>query len=428
MNKIKTKQMIKLMLLVGVFSAPIATFADADTTAAVRALQSSNEGNFSAVNSTLSAGNQDLDDIKNNSQSILDFMNQHMKNDELIRALINYEAAARINEYQYNQDLLFMAAPGSVWAVQAGKLVGNTMVGDAALKLVNSSMLSSLRPYSLAGNFTGPLANGSPGTLELIPAGTVLTKDNVYGNYISQFVTSGDTTGLTIFNLGQFMESNNLVKQKIAPEQSQQMINMVLDPFPGLDPSLQTQLASSKNNPSSLTGAAKEAIVDAIANNAILSVSISALSDIVARRTPGTDGNGNQLPQSVMETMDQYSAQRFTNPAWYTQISTASDTALLREIAHMQAYSSWMQFQQFRVLEQQMALLATMNSMMTKMNASMEQLNIQLEKASAEAQQTNANIQQQAAQCPAGQVPSGTGGCLCGSGSRAGQDAAGGCP
>ncbi|MGD9592511.1 MAG: hypothetical protein AB7V32_08330 [Candidatus Berkiella sp.] len=399
MKSYKAKQMISVMLLVGVFMTPTLTYADADTTAAVNALKGSNEGNFSQVNQNLGV----LPDIKTNTQSMLDFMNLHMKNDEHLQALLNYEAAARMNEYQYNQQLLFMAAPGSIWAIQAGGVVGKSKVGDSALKLSNTSLLNALKPYSNANSFSGPLVGGAPATAtdeNSIPAGTTLTKSLVYDKLVAPYVNSGDTSGLTSLNLGQFMQTPNLTKGKITPAQSEQMIQLTLNPFPGVDPQLKAAMIVGKATAAAgggggLTGAASEAVVDALVENAIMSVSISALSDIVARRTPGTDSNG-AMTQSVMEAMDNYSAQRFTNPAWYAQISASSDTAILREIAHMQAFNSWMQFQQFRVSEQQMALLATMNSVMSKMNAMMAQLDKTLKEASAKAQQAQAEAQAQA--------------------------------
>lgn len=409
MKRYKAKQMMSVMLLVGVFMAPTLTYADAEDVAAIQRLQQSNEGNFGIVNQNLAP----LPDIKQNTQNINDFLNQHGKNDEYFQALLNFEAAARFNEIQYNQQLLFMAAPGSIWAVKAGGVVGSTKVGDAAKKLVNNSILTAIKGYSTASSYSGPMANGAAsGNLELIPSGTVLTKDAVFDKYVSQFVASGDTTGLTVINFGQFLQTPNLSKAKIAPEQSEQMISLITQPFPTIDPALQTELSGMKSNPTSLTGSGKESIVDALVENAIVSVSVSALGDIVARRTPALDSNGNPI-DSVMEAMDNYSSQRFTNPAWYEQISASSDTALLREIAHMQAYSSYMQFQQFRVLEQQMALLATMNAVMAKMNTTMDKLNVQMAKAAAQAQQASQNLQNvKNANCGSNQYPDANGNCV----------------
>ncbi len=393
MKSYKAKQMMSVMLLLGAFMAPMLAHADPEEVAAIKTLDSNNQ---------------------NSSNSILQFMNQHMKNDKWAQALINYEAAARVNEYQYNQQLLLMAAPGSIWAVNAGGLVGKTKVGEAALQLTNSSLLAGVQNLSTSNSFSGPLVGGQiSSSMQGVPAGTVLTKDNVYTGYFQPFIQNGDTSGLTVINLGQFLQTPNLTKGGIPAAMSQQMISLSVNPFPSLDPKLTNAIAASKTGigSSSLSGADQEAIVDAIVANAARSASESALSDIVARRTPGTDGSG-PLTQSVMESMDNYSSQRFTNPAWYTQLSTASDTALLREIAHMDAFSIYMQFQQFRVLEQQMAIMATMNSVMANINVAINNLNVQLQQAAAKAQQASDDMKAAQSKCGSNQYADMNGNCV----------------
>ncbi len=397
MKSYKTKQMISVMLLVGVFMAPSLTYADPEDVAAINQLRQSNEGNFTNVISNLTP----LPDIKNSTQGMLDFMNVHMKNDEHLQALLNFEAAARINEYQYNQELLFMAAPGSIWAINAGAVVGKSKVGDQALKIANKTILGSIAGFSAveSSRFTGPLVSQEPSSEVVSKANELafpLVKDSFYSALIEPFVLRGDTTGITSLNLGQFLQTPNLNKGKISQEQGQEMIEVTLRAFPVVDAEVREALRTAKSSTSgsAISGKVTEKIVDAMVENAIVSVSINALSDIIARRTPGKDSSNNSLTESVMEAMDNYSAQRFTNPAWYAQISSSSDTALLRELAHMQAFSAWMQFQQFRVTEQQMALLATMNSVMAKMNTTMEKLNQQLALAQAQARDAQAQAEQ----------------------------------
>ena len=74
--------------------------------------------------------------------------------------------------------------------------------------------------------------------------------------------------------------------------------------------------------------------------------------------------------------------------------------------------------------------MATMNTVMARLNIGLNQLNAQMAQATAQAKASTATLQQQMNQnnsCPSGQISNGTGGCLCGSGSKAGQDASGGC-
>ncbi len=429
MKRFNVTKMIGVMLLVGASLAPLQTYADAEDVAAIQALQKSNEANLGPINANTQTSLSDLDMIKQYTGSLP--VQLDMKNSEMVQALLNYMAAASVNQTLYNQELLFMAAPGSVWAVTAGSIVGKTKVGQAALALSNQNFLASVTPYSYSTNITGPLAAPPPPPGSTPSPGLLLTKSAVYDTYFAPFVTQGDSNGLTVVNLAQFMQSDNLNTMKITPDQSKQMINLVVNPFPVISQDLTGKITAAKADPSVIDLGAKESIVDGIVENAIVSVSMSALSDIVARRTPGSDPSGGQATVSVMESMDQYSAQRFTNPSWYTQISTASDTALLRELAHMQAYNSWMQFQQFRVQEQQMALLATMNAVLAKMNAGLDRLNVQMAAAEATAQKTQSDFNAaNSVKCPSGQMNNGTGSCVCASGKNAGAapDSGGNCP
>ncbi len=429
MKRLNIRKMMSVMLLATSSFASLCYADDADV-AAIQALQATNTGGLQAVSGAVAGTQADLDQIKANTAPIL--LNMDMKNSEMVQAILNYLAAASVNQTLYDQELLFMAAPGSVWAVTAGATVGKTKVGTAALALSNQNFLAAISPYTASTSLTGPLApptttpiGGSSSTSSTAP---LLTKSAVYNTYFAPYVVGGDTSGLMVVNLAQFMQSNNLNTMNITPTQAQQMINLVLTPFPTIDPGLATKIAGG---PTQIDGGAQDAIVNGIVENAIVSVSMSALSDIVARRTPGAGADpssSGQATMSVMESMDQYSAQRFTNPGWYTQISTASDTALLRELAHMQAYSAWMQFQQFRVQEQQMALLATMNAVMAKMNVGLDQLNVQMQQAASQAQQAQAQYNAQSSvTCPSGQMNNGTGTCVCANSGSA-PDSSGNCP
>jgi hypothetical protein len=240
----------------------------------------------------------------------------------------------------------------------------------------------------------------------------------VFTNQFATFFNNGDTSSLVVIDPAQFMQSTNLHTSGLdgpvptgangtnvpgATGQGtlpQQMITFTLNPFPNVDPGLASRISGGTTTP-----ADQETIVNNLIANAIVSVSVNAFSDIVARRLPGPNS-----PASMMDIMDMYSTQRFTNPAWYGQIASASDTALLRELAHMQAYNIWLQYQQFRVQEQQTALLATMNSVLAKMNNSLNALNAQMANAAAQAASAQASAAAAASQtCSAGQTNYGAG-------------------
>lgn len=394
MKRFRSKQTLGSMLLISALIAPGLALADAphDNMVTPAVQQLNNDMNAQQMDSTV--GQSYISQIWN-------YINKDFSNKDLARALINYEAAARVNDYLYNQQLLWMAAPGSVYAVQAGSAAGQFNAPTIGLPMSNSSFLASVGAYSGASNFTGPLApSGSAQNSKPLTQGDLYTQ-------LQPFFSSGDTAGLVVVNPGLFLETDNLAKfnnnQGISAAQSQQMINIVTNPFPTAP-----LLTGSLANPS---GADQDALVNGLVGNAIITVSGSALSDIVARRTPQSSST-----PSVIEMMNKYSQQRFTNPDWYTQISTASDSALLRELAHMQAYNTWVQFQQFRLLEQQTALLATMNTVMAKLGVGISQLNAQIAQATAQAKASTATMQQEAEKyknsCPSGQVPDGKGGCV----------------
>src|SRR5690606_15367552 len=88
------------------------------------------------------------------------------------------------------------------------------------------------------------------------------------------------------------------------------------------------------------------------------------------------EGEGQK---TTMELMKQYSNLRFNSPEWYGLIGTASDTALLREIAHLLAYNTWMEKESYRLKEQEVVLLATMNANFAKMLSVMDALYEQFE-------------------------------------------------
>jgi hypothetical protein len=301
---------------------------------------------------------------------------------DAVSALINYEAASRMQDYQLNQQLLFMQAPGSVFSIQAGAMVGATNSAGFALGMSYASFALSMNGLSQASNLK---INGNPvaGTTGVsVPVGPL----EMY-QQIGNFVKSGDLSNLAIVNIAPLLQTDNLADPKSGISQSQALtlVNMIADPFPSVDPTILSKIKS--NTP--LTGADMEAVGSRVASYAIVGVSATALTDIIARRVPGS----NQT-QSVMQIMDNQSQERFTNIQWYNSIGAASEAALLREIAHMMAYNQWVSYEQFRVSEQQLALLASINSVMARVNVSMQQMTSQMAAGQAQASAAQQQVQQ----------------------------------
>lgn len=306
---------------------------------------------------------------------------------QLASALINYEAASRMQDYMRNQQLLFMSAPATIWAIQAGAVVGGSKTSITALSISDKSLLNSL----------GGLTKANKVTLHGVdyPISAQSTGPLTFYNQLQKFFQTGDATNLAGISMASVMQFNNLSSSDagITQDQAQNLVNALSDPFPSLDPIIQSKVKNGQE----LSGDDMEKLGSKIASYAVIGVSTLALSDIIARRVP-TQGQ----QKSVMEVMDKMAQERMTKADWYNEIGAASDTALLREIAHMMAYNQWVAYQQFRVTEQQVALLASLNAVMAKTNVMIDELNRQLLAAQAQGQGSSAELQQKLNNLPSG--------------------------
>lgn len=314
---------------------------------------------------------------------------------QAVAAIINWLAAESINKYQREQQLLFMPAPGTDWALGAGAAVGKA-AGLDPTEAVSPVLNSALNFSNVGLSFTYVL---------LTPAPQIVLNDVTYARdpnrlttlymQLKPFFYEGKTDGLTPYNPSQFLMSDNLVKNKMADnstlaDHGQQFIGIMTDPLPRISPQLSAELKEKAMAGEELKGSAQEAFVRYMVETAVLGVSSSAWGDIIARRTPAEGQT-----QSLMEIMDSHSQQRFTNPEWYSTIGSASSEAVLREIAQIQAFSVWMQFQQLRIAEQQMALMASLNTVMSKMNREISLLTAQIQMSTSQAQVQGQQLQQQ---------------------------------
>ncbi|HSX20137.1 MAG TPA: hypothetical protein VLG38_03320 [Gammaproteobacteria bacterium] len=106
-----------------------------------------------------------------------------------------------------------------------------------------------------------------------------------------------------------------------------------------------------------------------MAGQAVLSVARYALDEMYAMRVSGNTiggaaNSGNAATDSIMQVMENEASRRFTDPG-YQQWLTAGTTAqpdLLRDLAAMQAFSLWMDYQNYRQNERIAALLSAMLS------------------------------------------------------------------
>lgn len=304
-------------------------------------------------------------------------------------ALINWLAADSLNRYQHDQRLRYMAAPGTLWAQNAGSVVGANAISPTT---GITPLLTSSLQYATVGmnntfsrmsmRQTDPLTRHReqpPGQMNMVDMYTKL----------KPYLREGDVASLAPYNPAQMLTSNNLTKSGIQ-EASQDFVMIMTDPLPRIDPELEISLERSAQTGEELNGANQEKVVGHMIESAILGVSATAWGDIVARRTP-LQGQ----TQSMMEMMDEYASKRIGNTQWLSALNAASTEAILRDLTQIQAFSLWMQFQQLRIQEEQLALSASMNSVMAKLNREMNNLSQQVRASTAQAQVQGSQLQQQ---------------------------------
>jgi hypothetical protein len=124
---------------------------------------------------------------------------------------------------------------------------------------------------------------------------------------------------------------------------------------------------------------ALKSYVQALAKMAGVTASQTALVDIYTSRLPNksVDKDGNQVDtSSLIKTMETEARRRFTNPDWTKAVSVASQEALLREIANIEAARLWVDYQNYRLLENLVAITAVQSANMIKMANKINQIEI----------------------------------------------------
>jgi len=91
-------------------------------------------------------------------------------------------------------------------------------------------------------------------------------------------------------------------------------------------------------------------------------VALHSLYHMYSLRKPSPD-LGDQSP---FELMENEANRRFTDPAWIASLSSTPETGVLRELAIMDSYKIYLEFQRYKQAERLEALLAAMLSNMTQ--------------------------------------------------------------
>lgn len=348
------KPSLQGLLLVSTVFATNLVFADADTVSAINALT----GVVQQQNSNANA------DVSRRQLGI---------------ALINYQAAQAMSAYQLNQELMFMPAPGSDWAVTAGNVIGGA-AANVAPQIFASSFLHGLAVFTVAPKITYQGVE-----IDTTPIQTTGPVD--FYNTMAEFITTGNTGALKWIDISPMIQG-----YRVSADQAKVLINMATNPFPVTDSSIIEKIKSNSVNPQQ-----KDAFGSRIASEAAIAISTGALTDIASRRIPppppaSTGGTPPPPPKTEAEIINEYGKQRFSTSDWYNAMSVASEAAMIREQTEIDAFMAYMATKNFHIAEQQLALLASMNVVLSRLNVAMNELGKQMAAAQAASAAAQASL------------------------------------
>lgn len=287
---------------------------------------------------------------------------QDITRKEHAQALINYESDARLKEFEKAEELMFMKAPATEQTIKAVKDFKQTepKVGQAKSQYSNQVLRDSLTSKIL----NDPNLRSAPQAREAL----------------SQLLQ--DPNNVQALNPGLLMNKSEITQQEAAS-----LVGIIgKDSSSALPPAL-TQMINELGALERPSQAALESLGKTISEEALTAISANALSQIAANRTG---------PNSLNSIAEQLANLRLTDQAWFEKLGAASDTAILREIAQMEAYRTWLQYQQFKMQEQQMALMAAMNVGFSKLSKVLGSLSLEIDKAQSQAAAAAAEAQKEA--------------------------------
>lgn len=319
---------------------------------AIKELDANNQNSFNA-------NGLKLDEIRESVTKHYELSDSDYRNKEVASALINYWADVSLKEYEFKKELLFMNAPGTEKAIEAGQKIGESVANNYAQELVETNFKKAMGAY---------WQTEEAGT---IVAQSVAPKIQLFIEMMRRMEDS--PRNMNALNIG-----NILSKDRVDKEAAEGFIAYLTNPYPKTDQDIAAKMKSGAE----LTVAEKEKFAEKLIESINMAPSVTAFSELFARRIAEQDAEGTpdeEKHKTVMELINEYSKLRFNTPEWYGMIGKASDTALLREMVHLLAYNAWMDQQAFKMKEQEVALLATMNANFTRMYAAMQGLVEQLE-------------------------------------------------
>lgn len=173
---------------------------------------------------------------------------------------------------------------------------------------------------------------------------------------------NNDATSAQFLEMGDIRTSvllEPIVYTDVLSYAAQNYIRNITLPFPS------ASFANYISNPSTFSknSTQRTAYANFMANQALLSVARYALDEMYSMRVSGTTmgASGNAASnQSILSIMETESSRRFSDPNYvaFLKDPTTLQVDFLREIAAMQAFDLWMQYQNYRQNERIAALLA----------------------------------------------------------------------
>lgn len=178
---------------------------------------------------------------------------------------------------------------------------------------------------------------------------------NHFGAFCSQKYEGGNCSDDILIQMGD-AKASSILSGTLMSSDRQKAANAFLYNFlPPPQNNLNKYLKNGTVDAASFTQPdTQKVMVDALTDQAVLSVARQSFAEMIAKRTQASSGG------SMMQFMEAQAVQRLFSQNWTEQINNKKGDDLQRERALMQAYQLWLQYQQYRQMERIEALLSAM--------------------------------------------------------------------
>lgn len=136
--------------------------------------------------------------------------------------------------------------------------------------------------------------------------------------------------------------------------------------------------ADNSRNSDGLSGDEQNELVKFVVSQTSYSAAYASLYELLAKRVVEPQATGGGIvakvdePKSLLETMHVESTRRVQSPEWYQELAVMPRDSLLREIAHIEAFQLWMQYQQYRQQELAQFMMASLMAQIQRVTSEMD--------------------------------------------------------